>query len=203
MEEPRRRPALRASWETTGRAPSAADDPGVRRDMAHATAAALLEAGRSGGCSPDRLVGLVDHIGLEDIAELWRDAGPETLPGALWRLYLLRTWCREQGGPAARLYRAGRAVAAVADVVAGVAEPPGPAEMADLGDAVLSGVYRGDLGVALDRAAAFCRVIAAGRGLCAEEPATERAEVRLAAGNLRAADQLERAAAAWRAGALD
>ena len=45
----------------------------------------------------------------------------------------------------------------------GVAEPPGPAEMQQLTDAILTGVFDGDLAIALERAAAFCRVVASGR----------------------------------------
>lgn len=203
MTERPARPLLRGSWETTARTPTPAEDPGVRRELAHATAAAVLAAGRSGADSAERAETLAEQVGLDDMAELWRDAAPSSLPGALWRLYLLSTWCRLDGSTAARRYRAGREVLPVEHLVAGVAEPPGPAEVAALGEAVLSGAYRGDLGVALLRAAAFCRVVAAGRGVCAEDPYTELREVRLAVGNLRTADQLEQSAAAWRTGTLD
>ena len=54
--------------------------------------------------------------------------------------------------------------AEVSHAVAGVVDPPGPQEVHDLVDAVLHGVYAGDLAVALERAAAFCRVVSAGRG---------------------------------------
>ena len=46
--------------------------------------------------------------------------------------------------------------------VAGVAEPR-PPEMKTLADAILRGVFEGDLAVALERAAAFCRVVSSGR----------------------------------------
>jgi hypothetical protein len=47
---------------------------------------------------------------------------PDSLPGALWALYLLRTWTERQGEAVARMYRAGRAYAPVDEVVAGVAD---------------------------------------------------------------------------------
>ena len=60
-------------------------------------------------------------------------------------------------------YAAGIRFTDVNHVVAGVAEPPGPAELRELTDAILRGVFDGDLAFALQRAAAFCRVVAAGR----------------------------------------
>src|SRR5688500_7667966 len=60
-------------------------------------------------------------------------------------------------------YAAGMRFAAVNHVVAGPAEPPGPQELRELTDAILRGVFEGDLAVALERAAAFCRVISSGR----------------------------------------
>ena len=47
--------------------------------------------------------------------------------------------------------------------VAGAVIPTGPTEILALADEILRGAFRGDFGIALDRAAAFCRVTAAGR----------------------------------------
>ena len=177
--------------------------PRPRRHLVPPAAATeLLSAGRGEGAPVERLLDLAEVVGLAEIAELWRDSGPGTLPGVMWALYLLRTWCREQGAEAALLYRAGRPVAGVADVVAGVEEPPGPQEVAALGDAVLRGAYRGDFGVALERAAAFSRVVSAGRVVLAREDPRGQAQLHLAAGNLACAEQLEDAARAWRSGLL-
>lgn len=195
------RPALRGGWDQTP-CPLGADEPGARRELAHATAGAVLAAGRGDGAPVEVLLRVAEEVGLAELAELWRDAGPRTLPGALWALYLLRSWCRQQGEEAARLFRAGRAVADVPAAVAGVSEPPGPPEMADLGDAVLRGAYEGDFAVALERAAAFSRVVSAGRVALARETAEGQGQLRLAAGNLTCAEQLEDAARAWREGAL-
>jgi hypothetical protein len=61
-------------------------------------------------------------------------------------------------------------------------------------DAVLQGVFDGDLAVALDRAAAFCRVVSAGRASTSEgEVAAARA-----ADLLGTAEDLSAAAGAWR-----
>ncbi len=142
-----------------------------------------------------RAVRLVDEHGLETIAELWADAAPVTLPGVLWQLYLLRTWVRTDGVGVARLYERGQHAAPVCDVVAGVADPPDPEAVAALGDTILTGASAGDLAVALERAAAFCRVVATGRASGHED---DSAELRLAVGNLAMAGHLEAAAALWR-----
>lgn len=182
-------------------------DPADRVAIAHATAAAVLRVGRDHEADPERtrrLVGLADHIGIDEIADLWRDAGPETLPGTLWLLYLLRTWVHRDGVEAARLFNAGQRVAEVSTAVAGVAEPPGPREVAELGDAVLTSAFDGDFAVALERAAAFCRVVAAGRAHLADDSGDDEGnrQTRLAQGNIRMAEDLERSAILWRHGQL-
>ena len=47
-------------------------------------------------------------------------------------------------------------------MVAGAPVPAGPEEIVALVDTILRGVFRGDFAVALDRAAAFCRVQVSG-----------------------------------------
>src|SRR5690625_2760462 len=72
-------------------------DPALRSQAAHTTAAVLVQRGRAGAEDPElvaRLVALVDTEGLDTVAELWSQSPPRTLPGALWRLYLMREWIR-------------------------------------------------------------------------------------------------------------
>lgn len=179
-------------------------DPADRITVAHATAAAVLNAGRDDGADTSRLIQLADHIGLDEMAELWREAGSDTLPNTLWSLYLLRSWVRRDAPEAARLFAAGKQVAEVSTAVAGVAEPPGPQEIAVLGDSILTSAFAGDFGVALERAAAFCRVVAAGRAHLADtcDDDEGRRQTRLASGNVRMAESLEHAANLWRRDAL-
>lgn len=184
-------------------------DPAERTEAAHATAAVIVERARTDR-DPEvtaRLVALVEDHGLDAVAELWSDSSPDTLPGALWRLYVLRTWVRRDPVAVARGYETGRRHAPVHDVVAGVADPPGPDEVRILADAVLTGVFNGDLAVALERAAAFCRVVAVGRAIGADDvephdPAAARAMTRRAGSLVRTAEQLELAAGRWREGRL-
>lgn len=176
------------------------DMPHTRAELATATAQVLLTAGRADS-DWRRLVELADSIGIETLAELWRDCDPVSLPGALWVLYLMRQWCGSRPDDVARLWRAGEAAAAADAVVAGVGWYADSDSVRRLADAVLGGVYGGDVAVALERAAAFFRVIAAGRraSACDDEGTAEH---ELAARNERTARDLAAAATAWRAGEL-
>ncbi|MEP6697504.1 MAG: hypothetical protein ABJA34_11595 [Pseudonocardiales bacterium] len=198
MSQPERRrprPILAADVERLAR-DAGHGDPYARLELAHATAAVVVEAGRAEHGRPtEQFIRLVDEVGLDTLSELWRDAAADSLPGALWAIYLLQTWCGRQGESVARAYRAGRAYAPVDEVVAGVADEVDPEAVQRLADAILAGAYEGDFDVALERAAAFFRVVATGREQLGED--TE-----LAARNIDTALALQRAAAGWRAGTL-
>ena len=190
-----------------------ASDPARRIDAAHATASALIQHGRSAGeADPERtarLVRLADDHGLDEIAELWADRPADSLPGTLWRVYALRAGIQRAPEEIARAFDQGRRRAPVSEAVAGVAEPPGAAEVRALADAVLAGAFTGDLAVALERAAAFCRVVSTGWAVLAGDEtdgADGEAAVRLtrrASDLARTAADLESAARAWRMGHLE
>ena len=120
---------------------------------------------------------------------------------------MLREWVRRDGPAVATDFASGRAAAPVAHVVAGSAEPPTPEAIGQLADAVLHGVFAGDLAVALERAGAFCRVVVAGRVHRADDvepadPAGADALTRSSSALLRTAEDLEAAATLWRADEL-
>jgi hypothetical protein len=180
-------------------------DPAERIEAAHATAAALVAHARGADdAETARLVALTDQLGLEEIAQLWADRPADSLPGALWRLYALRAGIRRDPAGLARAFDAGRWLAPVHEVVAGVGEPPGAEEVIALADAVLAGAFHGDLAVALERAGAFCRVVATGWAVLADDAAADAgaALTRRAADLQRTGAQLERAAGCWREGTL-
>ncbi|MFV2143669.1 MULTISPECIES: hypothetical protein [Isoptericola] len=185
-------------------------DPARRDEVAHTTARAVVHRARAAE-DPEvvaRLVRLVEDEGLDVVAELWSDAAPASLPGALWRLYALREWVRRDPRTIGLRYRLGVDVAPVQEVVAGVPRPPTPSDLRELADTVLSGVYAGDLAVALERAAAFCRILATGAAYDADarEVADPQAAARMTSGAadlVGTAGELEHAAALWRAGSLD
>ena len=202
------RPSARRPRRPTLLGPVAADtfaggpDPAQRVEAAHVTAEALVRHGRSGDDAVTaRLVALTDEHGIDEVAVLWAGRPADTLPGALWRLYALRAGIRRDPGDVARGYDTGRWRAQVHEVVAGVAEPPGADEVMAMADAVLAGAFTGDFAVALERAAAFCRVVSTGWAILADDDLdADRARLRTrrAADLLRTGQQLEVAADLWR-----
>lgn len=185
-------------------------DPAQVTELAHETAAILVGAGRANDdpAVTARLVALTDELGLSTVAQLWAERPAVSLPGALWRLYLLREWVRRSPVEASADYVAGVRHAQVSHVVAGSQEPNGPGEIIALIDRILEGAFTGDFAVALERAAAFCRVVASGRADRAErhdgyDDARATAATRSAAQLGDTGRDLTRCAAAWRLGALD
>jgi hypothetical protein len=149
-----------------------AEDPAYVSRVAHDTAAAVLSRVRA---DPDpevvaRLVSYTDEHGIDAIAELWSQASPKSLPGALWRLYLLRTMIRQDARGVSLAFQRGTEVSHTIDqVVAGAPMPAGPAEVRELADTILRGVFSGDFAVALERATAFCRVASSGFASLADD----------------------------------
>jgi hypothetical protein len=159
FHKPVRRPA-----ELFDRLFSASDPAEVSR-VAHSTAQALLSRVRENPSADvvGRLVDFTDQHGIDDIAELWSRSPARSLPGALWRLYLLQLMIHDDPQTAALLYERGRVeIDSVDPVVAGAPAPAGPDELVALIDTILRGLFQGDFAVALERAASFCRVQATG-----------------------------------------
>jgi hypothetical protein len=193
-----RRPAFFSEAALEAHGP--AYDPTEQIHVAHETALALVHAGRAASdpAVTRKLVALVDDIGLSTLAELWSQRPARSLPGALWRLYVLREWVQRAPDEACREYAAGIRFTGPNHAVAGAAEPPGPQEMGRVIDEVLRGVFEGDLAVALERASAFCRVVSAGRAdISSGDEAAEQA-----ANVLVMAEDLTICARLWRSGDL-
>ena len=140
-------------------------DPATLSEAADRAATALVRGARDGADEAlvARVVHLADTEGLETLAELWSGASADSLAGALWRLYLLRSWVYADPLTAAAEFARGRTHVPVSEVISGVVDPPGPDEVRALVDQVLCGVVVGDFADTLFRAAAFARVAAAGR----------------------------------------
>ena len=149
-----------------------AEDPAHLSRVAHDTAAALLSRVQA---DPDpevvaRLVAFTDEHGIDAIAELWSRASAKSLPGALWRVYLLRALIRQDPRSMSLAFQRGSEVSHTIDqVVAGAAAPAGPDEVLELADRILHGLFTGDFAVALERAAAFARVAAVGSASLADD----------------------------------
>lgn len=147
-------------------------DPAVQLRIAHDSARALVHRVRASEDADvvERMVAFTDEHGLDTLAELWAQAGARTLPGALWRLSLLRALIRQDPAGTSLLFSRGTEILSTVDaVVAGAESPTGPDEIRDLADQVLRGAYVGDVAIALDRAAAFCRIAAAGAADLADD----------------------------------
>ncbi|MDO5740269.1 MAG: hypothetical protein Q4P07_08980 [Ornithinimicrobium sp.] len=196
------RPTLRPAERLE--AVAGAIDPLVAVEAAHRTAELVVGRGRDRREDPEltaRLVHLVEELGLETVAEMWADRPARTLPGALWRLYLLREWVIRQPEEVSRLFLAGSAHAEVYLAIAGVAEPPAPETLGVLAQEILTGVFTGDLAIALERASAFCQVMAVGLA----EPGVDdipAAQAERGARMRDTADDLTACARLWRKGDL-
>ncbi|GAA3597663.1 hypothetical protein GCM10022198_22280 [Klugiella xanthotipulae] len=214
MSEEFHRPVLRPTHEFDDH--WGAEDPAVHYTLARDTAWALLDRVRGSTDREGVAQNIVERMlvadtngGLDDIAQLWSQASARSLPGALWRLYLVRAVVRNDPESTAYAYRRGaEALSTIDPVVSGAVAPTGPEEISALSDRILTGVFSGDLGIALDRAASFCRVLRSGyidlaTDVEAGEP--ERAQV-LTTRGLRYsqfADDFRSVASLWRSGSLD
>jgi len=169
-------------------------DPAERAAAGHRIATLLVRGPRNADDQGlvDRVLHLADEEGLAVIAELWAQAAADSIAGALWRLYALRTWVHRQPDQAAREFAAGKKFAPVSEVLAGVIDPPGPEEVLTLVDTVVRGIVAADFDVTLDRAAAFANIVGVGRAnLEVEDPQSAARLVDMAKALHRAAE-LER-----------
>lgn len=177
---------------------SASTDPVTRSETSHATAALLLgdAQGNRDEAATRRFVELADDIGLEVIAEMWSSAPAVSAPGALWRLYALREWILTAPRELAEMFAVGQRTITqgigLDEILAGVELPAGPDEVARAIDEILVGAFRGDVVIALLRAAAFV-------GICAE--GTESSVIRTRLHQL--SKDLKDAAVSHRHGGLD
>ena len=168
-------------------------DPAQVREAGDLAATILVRGARASDDPKvaERIVHLAESEGLETLAEVWSGAPADTLAGSLWRLFLLRSWVYAAPERVAGEYEAGHRRVDGARVVAGVADPPGPDELRHMVDDVLRGIARGDFAVTLFRAAAFARIVAAGRAGLGEATHEEISRMLALSEQLEAAGHLE------------
>ena len=187
------------------------EDPAAVMRAAHESAHMLLARAQNSDdpAVVDRLVTYTDEHGIDALAELWARSAAHSLPGALWRIYLVRVMIRQDPEGVALLFQRGTEVLSTIDpVVAGAPTPAGPQEVTELADRILRGAFEGDFAIALERAAAFCRVEAAGASSIADDQdaASPERATELTTRALRlitTADELASCARMSRAGTLD
>ncbi|MDP3209332.1 MAG: DNA-directed RNA polymerase subunit beta, partial [Rhodoglobus sp.] len=108
------------------------EDPAQIMRVAHDTAHALIARARENDDPVvlERLVAYTDAHGIDALAELWARSSPRSLPGALWRIYLLRLLIRQDATGTSLYFQRGTEVLATIDVaVAGAPMPTGPDEI--------------------------------------------------------------------------
>ncbi|QNN82982.1 hypothetical protein H3H54_04110 [Brachybacterium sp. Z12] len=180
-------------------------DPASSADLAHDSARALLD-GVFHSSDPEvvaRVVALAADDGLTDLSALWSSAPASTLPGALWRLYVLHTWVQQQGGDeVVRRYRAGSRTAPGLRYVSGFAEPPEVEQVQRTMDHILRGAFTGDLALALRRAGAVAMIVAYGTAHLADDDLGDE-RTRQAERLLRTGEELTAAGHRAEAGQLD
>lgn len=191
-----RRPVMRDSAALDAMA--GGTDPVAELHAAHETAAVLLGVGRASS-DPEvtrRLMAVVADVGIMTLADLWSTRPARSLPGVLYRLYELREWVLADLDAAAREYAAGVHYSEPNHAVAG-ADPTGPQEVRSVIDDILRGVFDGDFAIAMERAAAFARVVSAGRDFL--RIGEDQGSGRL----MTLAEDLAASARLWRSGDLD
>ncbi|MDO4900950.1 hypothetical protein [Actinomyces sp.] len=206
-------------------------DTAVASELAHRAAQALvggfpeddLEADASvERITRDGVAGAVAGHGVDAVAELWADSPATTLPGALWRLFLVREWIRRDPDLVERRY------ATVVDLSTIASEPeaaaarvrldaalvdarrvPAPQELRAALDGVLGGQVDGSVPAlvpVLTTTAGFLRALAAGSSAAwIDDDADELAHrvTRRDSALLTTADELAEAARRAGAGLLD
>ncbi|WP_413451959.1 hypothetical protein AA0Y32_13375 [Georgenia phoenicis] len=188
-------------------------DPALASEAAHATASAVLHGpGTDEDHLAERVGAIIDAEGLDEIAGLWSRSPATTLPGALWRLYLLRAWLERDPETITMRFRAGSA-----ETGPGPTDPDGgprdahvapqPPVLDELLAQLFAGTGETDLADLLEQSAAFLRVLSDGAASdprwhthddAAAGPVTRRPHALAAT-----ADELTAAAARARAGRLD
>lgn len=184
-----------------------APDPQLATDLGHESARALLD-GVYRSTDPavvERVLRLVETEGLDDLASLWSGSPAETLPGALWRLYVLHTWARRNAHDVVRRYREGTHTIPGLRYLAGVAEPPDIDQVRATLDEILRGAFTGDLPIALGRAGAVAVLCAHGTAHLADReqtPELQHAMTTQASRLLSTGEELTEAARMAEAGTL-
>jgi len=140
-------------------------DPADVSAIALQTAHALLQRGQSSEDAHIReaLVRFADEHGLDPLADLWPQAHPQSLPGALWRLYLVRAVLQHNPDDASHLFQRGvDDLSTIDQVVAGAPEGLNAESFSQVLDDILLGAFDGELSHALERAAAVATAVSAG-----------------------------------------
>ena len=198
------------------------EDPAVASELAHRAAQALVGGFPTTPDDPitrEGVIAVVAGQGIDDVAELWADSPATTLPGALWRLFLVREWIRRDPALVERRYATvvdltgpddDGALASRLDAALAQGRPAiAPEELRERLDSALAGALEGSvpaLAPLLATTSSFLGALAAGSAPQwiddDADPLADRVTRRDSA-LLATADELADAAARAQAGLLD
>ena len=184
------------------------EDPAAESGLAHSTAWALLGVPSEDFSAQDlpRVLSAVREQGVDVLAESWSRSPEFTLPGALWRLYLLLQW--NELNPAALTERYAEGLAAMARQDHDV-EAPDLDEVMRAVEATLTGYATDDdLAPVLAAASHVMRVLAASvqygpEWITTDDHVLAHRVTRRPTALLATADELDESARQARAGTLN
>lgn len=186
------------------------EDPADGSTLAHTSAWALMGVGDDefGPEAIQRLREMIRREGTDVVAGLWSRSPEFTLPGALWRLYLVAQWYHRDPERLQRRFEEGRRARVIPGLEQPVDIPDLAAVMAEV-DALLEGRRTDDdLGPVISGASRVLRILAAGETFGAtwirdqDDPLAHPVTTRVEA-LLRTADELDDAARHAEVGTLN
>lgn len=177
-------------------------DPAEISELAHETAAAVLARLSGSEEALNDAIRYIDEEGIDELAELWEFAPASSLPGALWRLYVIRTTLLDNEQAALEAVRLG---IAASEGVDGSNDAPTPEEVLNFASETLRGAFTGDFGVGLEKTAMLAHLGAEGLRQIDESKLPLGEETREERANRfeDLANDLLLAAARWKLGKLN
>ncbi|OFS67825.1 hypothetical protein HMPREF3167_06980 [Trueperella sp. HMSC08B05] len=121
-------------------------DTAATSELAHTSAQAIVPLGRTHEEDPEvreRVLALITDEGVDTIAESWVSSPEESLPGVLWRGFLLSEWIRRYPQEAEERFAAAR-LALADDEPEKAEQVAAPREVRALWDEVFKGSFTGD-----------------------------------------------------------
>ena len=161
---------------------------------------AMLSASRA-----EAIIGDEDPAESAAVAHVWARSPAFTLPGALWRAYLLSEWYHRDPGAVARRYEAGAASPRIDGLEAPVDVRPLPFVIEEVDSLLRGDLTDDDLDFVFAQAARACRVLAAADATWIDDPDDPLAHAVTTRSRalVRTADELDAAAREAASGALD
>ncbi|WP_288766265.1 hypothetical protein [uncultured Varibaculum sp.] len=156
-----RRPAM-LDAEQAENIPSA-EDAASSSEVAHLVAQTLLGIEKESDENVQRLRQLLESGGIDTVSELWSTSPASTLPGTLWRLYLVYQWYLRNPQLVNERFQQGLAALDIGDIFSREHSDKSVANLMDK----LAALWQAQTSIAelaplLDRVSDFLQVLASG-----------------------------------------